>query len=83
MLAKHCVSTKNRRGLRKKISESHILPKKTNGHSSTLASINKPGTAQVGALSKAQQIVKFGEKIDNAIREMKTLYPNFETLYPN
>ena len=37
---------------------------------------NKTGTAQVGAVSKAQQIVKFGKKIDNAIREMKTLYPN-------
>ena len=38
---------------------------------------NKPGTAEVGAISNAQQIAKFGEKIDNAIQEMKTLYPNF------
>ena len=53
---------------------------------------NKPGTAQVGAISKAQQIVKFGRKNrqcytrnENAISELwkryirtlKTLYPNF------
>ena len=41
---------------------------------------NKPGTVQVGAIYKAQQIVKFEEKIDNAIREMKTFYPNFENV---
>ena len=40
--------------------------------------INKPGTAQVGAISKSQQIMwTFGEKIDNVIREKKTLHPNF------
>ena len=49
---------------------------------------NKPGRAQVGAISKAQQIVKFGkksimfyEKWKRYIWTLKTLYPNFETLY--
>ena len=41
--------------------------------------INKPGTAQVGAISKAQQILwNIRAKIDNVIREMKILYPNFQ-----
>ena len=41
---------------------------------------NKPRTAQVGAISKALQNVKFLGKIDNVIREMKTLVSTFENV---
>ena len=40
---------------------------------------NKPGTAQVGAVSKAHQIVKFWGEIEKKIGgKNKTLYANFE-----
>ena len=52
--------------------------------------VNKPGPAQVGAISKVQQVVKFGEKSimlyekrKRYIRTFKRSYPNFETLYRN
>ena len=41
---------------------------------------NKSGRTQVGAIFTGQQIGKVGKKIDDALREMKTLYPNFENV---
>ena len=46
--------------------------------------VNKPGTAQVGAISKAQKFMKFWGKIETKIEEkIKKLYPNFENVISN
>ena len=66
-------------------------------HKSSFATPNKPGMAQIGAMSSAQQIVKLLGGIQKW-GKIKALYPNFEyvisdfwkryirtlkTLYPN